>query len=160
MRRAKQRRYNTASVWKENPMTRIDKPADAEAFKRLPVKIRDHIVDTAPLRTFNPKDLKSNQPAVYQADLEHFAHHGHDPEPVIVLKTRVGLYVHNGNHRATVAMLSGRRIKARYVDLSKVKEIQAMIPIIDGMLEARNIFAPEESAGRRLSLAVNLAVEQ
>lgn len=124
LRRAKQQRYGP-SLWKQNPLRQIEKPDDALAFKQLPEKTRDKLVQHAPVRRFDPETLVTNQPVVYQADLEHFARHGFDPEPVIVLKSKAGLYVHNGNHRSTVALLSGKPVKARYIDLSKVKQIQA-----------------------------------
>lgn len=124
LQRAKRRRYGT-SVWKANPLRQIEKPDDAVAFKRLPAKVRDRLVDEAPVVAFNPRQLKTNQPVVYQADLEHFVRHAKDPEPVIVLRTKAGLYVHNGNHRSTVALLSGKKVRAKYIDLSKVKQIDA-----------------------------------
>lgn len=141
LQRAKRRRYG-ASVWKANPLRQIEKPDDAVAFKRLPAKVRDRLVDEAPVVAFNPRQLKTNQPVVYQADLEHFVRHAKDPEPVIVLKTKVGLYVHNGNHRSTVALLSGKKVRAKYIDLSKVKQIKAQTDV----LPDEN--APQESLDR------------
>lgn len=124
LRRAKERTYRK-SVWKKNPLTQMAKPEDAEKFKKLPVKLRDRLVDEAPVRAFDPTELKTNQPCVYQADLEHFARGGKDKEPPIILKTKDGLYVHNGNHRSTVALLSGKKVKGRFIDLSQVQEIRA-----------------------------------
>lgn len=124
LRRTKEKLYGKGQ-WKKTPLKLIDKPSDALAFKELPVKLRDKLVNKAPVKTFNPADLKTNQPVVLQEDLEHFVRHGKDPEPVIVLKSKSGLYVHNGNHRSSVALLSGKPVKARYIDLSQVKQIHA-----------------------------------
>jgi len=134
--RTKARHYGK-SVWKKNPIKLVRKPADAEAFKLLPVKLRDHLVSAAPVQRFNPRDLVTNQPVVYLADLEHFLRHGKDPEPVIVLRSSAGLYVHNGNHRSTLALLSGHKVRARYVDLAKVPEVQNRIKVAANILDAK-----------------------
>jgi ADP-ribose pyrophosphatase YjhB (NUDIX family) len=127
LRKSKERQFGKGN-WKKTPIHLIEKPPDALAFKMLPVKVRDKMVDDAPVRSFDPRELVTNQPVVQQKDLEHFYHHGEDPEPVIVLKTKAGLYIHNGNHRTTVAMLSGKRVDARYIDLSQVQQIKASTP--------------------------------
>ena len=109
---------------------------------------------------FDPKELKSNQPAVYQADLEYFAKHGMNPDPAVVLKTSVGLFVHNGNHRAAVALLAGKQVKARYVDLYKVPEIAKRMRAAALTLEAkRTLDSTYDACAETISFDVNLLVK-
>jgi hypothetical protein len=124
LRRAKERSYGKGH-WKKTPLKLIAKPKDALAFKLLPVAQRDKLVDDAPVKAFDPHDLVTNQPVVSEPDLIHFAHHGTDPEPAIVLKSTDGLYVHNGNHRSVTAWLSGTMVKAKYIDLSQIPELKS-----------------------------------
>jgi hypothetical protein len=141
LKRSKERRFGK-SAWKKTPLKIISKPKDALAFKLLPVAQRDKLVDDAPVHHFDPHDLVTNQPVVQQADLIHFAHHGTDPEPAIVLKSKDGLYVHNGNHRSVLALLSGKKVKAKYIDLSQVSDLKASADVVWDI--------PLESVAKRL----------
>ena len=117
MRRSKEIRCGIGQ-WKKNPITLIEKPVSAQEFKELAIDLRDSLVDKALMVSFNPKELVTNQPFVIQAELEYFAYSGIAKDEAIVLKTPEGLYVHNGNHRAALALLAGKDFKARYVDLT------------------------------------------
>ena len=137
LHREKTRHYGVGQ-WKRTPLRLLHKPVDAEAFKDLPVKLRDRLVCNAPVRSFDPHSLATNQPVVHAGDLIHFVHHSKDPEPVIILKTQMGLYVHNGNHRSALAMLAGKKVKGRFVDLSLVQQIAAQLAADKAMTDSLN----------------------
>lgn len=116
--------------------TVLDMHSDVRAFRQNHSIDKAAMIDASPLRVLDPKDLKSSQPNVDRKTVRYFIENDSEIDKVqknfqygsrdnnryqyvVVGKTKDGLFIIDGNHRAAAAALLDRPIKAKVVDLTK-----------------------------------------
>ena len=113
-----------------------EKHPDVVKLRMNPDKAR--IAESAPAQLVDPKSLVTSQPNVDRPVVKHFldnpddinskitnwtwgTREGSRKQYVVVAKTNDGTYVVDGNHRAAAALLLGKQLRARVVDLTHVE---------------------------------------
>jgi hypothetical protein len=125
------------------------RPSEITKFKaKLPARLRAKIILPAPVKEFDPNELKTAQRNVIAKNLKHFVNnlhltaqaieHSHygEIEP-IVARCKRGDFIYDGNHRACINLLSGKTHRAKYIDLRNIDEIIKRLKDEDRQTRAR-----------------------
>ncbi len=111
------------------------RPDVIEDWKYLPEKERQQMIEDAEIMMIDPHDLKSNQETIDRKGFEHFAQNpqeinseagglsGEHQKHPLVLDTKEGLYLYDGNHRCAAALSLGIQVKVMYIDLRLMENL-------------------------------------
>lgn len=120
-----------------NFITFEKRPSEIWKFKnKLPSRLRNKVIQAAPIVEFDPKQLKTAQRNVIRRKLRKFdiaacnERHAHEHYGMIygiVARCKRGYFIYDSNHRACINLLAGNKHRAHCIDLRDIDNIIARL---------------------------------